>query len=136
MQICSQLKCSSRTITKLVKDKDFAAQLEEQRELIAIDATCQTAAIVNDAIKIVAKGINKGDAKLAFDFLKETGVLKTTGAKLGMDMKNDHSESGLKVIINVSSDQFATNAIVIDAEHVESDHSVSIEDHSNKESES
>lgn len=107
--ISSQLSCSKKTIYGLLKEPEFMAKLDQERNLIAIDATSQTAAIINDAIAIVAKTINEGDGKLAFDLLKETGVLRTTGGQLGMEQKISDIGQSISVTINVSSDQFKNN---------------------------
>lgn len=123
--ICAQLKCGKNTIYKWMKEPAFIKQYDEERELLAIGAVSQTAVIIESAIETIQKGINAGDAKLAMDFLKETGVLRTTGAKIGMDQKlSGESGGGVSVIINVSSDQFdkANNTPIIDVECVVSDH--------------
>lgn len=130
--ISGQLRCSIKTIYKLLKEPEFMALLEQERELISVDAISASGAIVGSAIAQVQKAINEGDARLAFEFLKETGVLRTTGGKLGMDAKNaKESVQGLQVIINVSSDQFPTSGVVKEAECVESDHNSMDDSNSN-----
>jgi hypothetical protein len=106
----------------MLKDQEFIDRLEQERELISIDAIAATGQIVADAVKIVAKGIKDGDRKLAFDFLKETGVLRTTGSRIGMDQKSADSDHGLQILINISGEDIKTNDKIIDLECVENDH--------------
>lgn len=128
LQIAKQCGVSETTIYKWLKEPAFVEIIERNRDTIAFDAISGVSALVDDSVTTIRKALAQhNDPSLAITVLKELGVLRTTGAKLGMESKaGADNAQGLKVVINVSSDQFNTKPVVVDAECVQNDHNANI----------
>lgn len=126
--VASAISCSINSIYKWLKEPEFAAKLDQARELICIDAINSGASLISLATQSLQKGLeNDKTGRLGLDLLDKMGVMRTTGAKLGMEQK-DSAASGISVTINMQGNGNCQSDTIIDVKAdtdcADNDHSI------------
>lgn len=123
-EIASKCQISLSTLYRWMEEPKFKQLIEKRRQQIAFDVIQSSASTINEAAQVVKMAIlgeleDKDRAKLAFDVLKETGALRTTGTAIGMEAKNQGNADGggVSVVINLAGD--GGEGKVLDADSVE-----------------
>ena len=118
-EVARQCHIHQSMLYRWLEEPKFQDVIEKRKKEIAFDVVQASANTINCAASVVNEVINGAEidqfrAKMAFDVLKETGVLRTTGTAIGMEAKSQQGASG-GITINLVSDG-AGNAKIVDIE--------------------